>query len=166
MCFCHLILVIVQWYQYWFPARVLETFPTGEVLLLFSCLVSYSVNTSNILKHTSWYHSISLATNSSSWLTQLFFIILNVLCLLVYDFLVRFALESSSYLEHRFFLPYILFSCLLILNCLLFPISSELLVLLCCSSEFSSVVCVQVVNDKLYFIFIFLFSFHFYFYFT
>ena len=141
LCSCYLILIVVQWwYQCWFSAMVLKIFSTGEVLLLFLCLIPCSVNTSSILEHTSWCHSVSLATNSSSWLTQAFFVVLNVLCLLVHDSLVRFALESSSYLEYRFFLPYIPLSCLLMLDCLLFPIPSELLILLCYSSKFSPIV--------------------------
>jgi len=80
--------------------------------------------------------NIFLATNSFSWLTQAFFVILNILYLLVRDFHIGFALKSSSCLEHRFFLSCIPLHCSLMLNCLFFPSSSELLILLYYSSKF------------------------------
>ena len=115
---------------------VLDVFPVGEVLLLSSCAVLCFVGISGILRCISWYHFIFLATNSSSWLTQAFFVVLDILHLLVYDFSIKFALESSSYLEHRFFLLCILLYCLLMLVCLLFLVSFIFFVLSCCSSEF------------------------------
>ena len=58
-----------------------------------------------------WYHFLSSATNSFSWSTQAFFVILDVLHLLVYGFLVEFTLISSGCLEHIFFLLYRLLYC-------------------------------------------------------
>ena len=83
----------------------------------------------SILEYTSWWHSVFLATNSFSWLNQVSFVVLDILCLLVHNLLIEFALKSSSCLKYRFFLLYILLYCLSMFDCFLFPILSRLLVL-------------------------------------
>ena len=84
----------------------------GGVLLLSSYIIFYSVSISDILEHIFWYCSIFPATNNSTWLTWASFVVLDILYLLVYDSLVRFALRSSSCLEHKSFLLYIPYYCL------------------------------------------------------
>ena len=115
---------------------VLEMFLIDEVLLLSLYAALCFVDTSDTSKYISWYCLIFLAISSSSWLTQASFVILDVLHLLVHDFLIEFVLEFSSCLKHRSFPSYIPLHCLSMLDHPLFPILSGLLVLLYYSSGF------------------------------
>ena len=109
---------------------VLPVFLINRALQLSSCVALYSVNILCILEHISWCHLLSLATNNSSWLIQVFFVILDILYLLGHGSLIRFALIFSDCLEHKFFLSHKLFCCLLISILCLSLILSEPLVFL------------------------------------
>ena len=65
-------------------------FSMGKTLLLSSCAILCSVGIFGIPRCLSWYHSIFLATSSSSWLTWAFYAILDILCLLACNFPIRF----------------------------------------------------------------------------
>jgi len=104
-----------------------QTLYSHPVVLIVFQFSSYAIlcsaGISGILKYTFWHHFVFLATSSSSWLTQAFFVVLNIQHLLVHSFLIRFALKSFSYLEYEFFLLYKLLHCFLIPVCFPFPTS-------------------------------------------
>jgi len=88
------------------------------------------VDTFDIPECISECYFILLATSSFSWLTWTLFVVLDVLYLLVYNFVVELVLKFSSYLECRSFPPCIPLYYLPMLDYLSFPILSRLLVLL------------------------------------
>ena len=119
---------------------VLLMFLIDIVIQLSSYVVSYSVSILYISTCISWQHSLFLATNSFSWLTQVYAVILDVPHLQDHDFLVEFALVFSDYLECRFFLLYKQFYYLSILVLYSFPVLSELPISWYCSSIFLLVI--------------------------
>jgi len=88
---------------------VLLEFLINGVLPLSLCITLYFVDILYTLRHISWYHFLSLSTSNSSWLIWAFFVVLDILYLLVHSFLIGFALISSSYLEYKSFLSYRLY---------------------------------------------------------
>lgn len=112
----------------------------NEVLLLSLYAVLCPIGIFGILEYISWYHFIFLATSSFSWSIQASSVVLDILCLLVYDFSIGFIPKSFSCLEYRFFLLYTLLHCLPILVCPPFSILSELLILSYCFFRFLSTV--------------------------
>ena len=114
-------------------------FPMGKALQLSLCAKLCFVGISYILEHTFWYLYWFLATNSFFWLTQVSFIVLNVLCLLDHNFLIKLTFVSFCCLEHKFFLQYKLFYCLLMPVHHSFSVLSRLLVLSSGFFEFCSI---------------------------
>ena len=104
----HLTLVKVLWCQCWFLAKILLVFSIDGVLSPFSCAVLCSISIWWILEHTFWNCSWFLATNSSSWLIQAFFVVLDILHPLDYSSLAEFALIFSHCLKYRSFHLHIL----------------------------------------------------------
>ena len=96
---------------------VLEVLLIDEVLLSSLCVVLCSVDIFNILKYISWCNFIFLATNNSSWLTQVSFVVLDILYLLDHNFLVEFILKFFNCWVCKFFYQYIPLYCLPILDC-------------------------------------------------
>ena len=104
LCPCLLILGVVQLYWYWSLAIILLVSLIDIVLQLSLCVVPCFVGILYITICISWHCFLSLATSNSSWLTQAYTVVLDVLYLQDHDSLIEFALVFFSYLEHRFFL--------------------------------------------------------------
>ena len=104
--------------------REKEAMPISRVLQLSLCVELYSVDISDISRYIYiyWYHSIFLTTNNFFWLNQAYFVVLNVLHLLVCDSFVRFVLKFSDYQKHRSFLLCILLHWISMLVYFLFQI--------------------------------------------
>jgi len=89
----------------------------------FFSVILYYIDIFGILEHIFWCNFVFLATSSSSWLAQAFFVVLDVLHLLVCSFSIGFALVFFGCLKYIFFLPCRLLCFLSMLILLLFLIS-------------------------------------------
>ena len=96
-----MILILISYYS---PSSVSNRWSSPAFFICWTLFCWYFV-------HPWTYFFWFLATNSSFWSTQAFFVALDILYLLDCSFLVGFALIFSYCSEHRFFLPHKLSYC-------------------------------------------------------